>query len=179
MKEPINKLWGGLLSPSLFFSPKCCFDWRIFFRFNRKNLSQQNEINYLTKRGTKGMEGGVLPPSEPRCTGRMLQSGARRGALLLPPALFSPIHCHFQDYQSAGVGAGLWLITVWQKSLIRSPGQDSKVAGTGRSRIHLEHRATQSSVSHTNLPFPGFISKSVFCSNALWIGACSSLGKSK
>lgn len=33
------------------------------------------------------MEGGVFPLSKPRCTGRMLQRGAGRGTLLLPPAL--------------------------------------------------------------------------------------------
>lgn len=49
------------------------------------------------------MEGGVLPPFEPRCSGRMLQ---RKRGPALPPALLSPINCHFQDYQSAGLGGG-------------------------------------------------------------------------
>lgn len=115
-----------------------------FFPFNRKILSQQNEINYLTNRGTKEKEGGVLPSSEPRCTGRMLQTGAGRGALLLPCwGLLSPINCHFQDYQSLGLGAWLWPIAVWQKSSIRSPGHASKVIGTERGRMHPEHGAAR------------------------------------
>lgn len=107
-----------------------------FFPFNRKISSQQNEINYLTNRGTKESRGrgqwrgGELTPGVPRVLWQVLRRRAWEGALLLPLGswgLFSPINCHFQDYQSSGFGAWLWFIAVWQRSLIRSPEHDSKV----------------------------------------------------
>lgn len=118
MKEPINKPWGGLLSPSLLLSPKCCFDWRFwcfFPPFNRTKLSQQNEIIYLTKRGTKGMEGGV-PSLSPDARAGCCRAGLEERTCSCLWSFSSPINSHRQDYQSAGLG----LIALRQKSLIRS-----------------------------------------------------------
>lgn len=130
--------------PQMLFWLKVFFFF--FFSFNGEKSSQQNEINYLTNRGTQESRGwGAYSLLAQSLLARCCRGGLGKepcSCLQACGSLFSPINCRFQDYQSSGFGVWLWFIAVWQRSLIRSPEHDSKV-------IQIKSRQNPSRVHNT------------------------------